>query len=161
MSEFERHIIELESILKKLKLKENQAEYEFPGLDALFSLKMYHQDMLSLHKMVIEKIHDLTKLVEYEEVKESWIKNEIVDYRNKDFWRRQVDIMLNEKKHPLKSTDIINNSQINPAEKRQCMSILSNVLSELCEKGMIKKFKIDGEKGFYYALPNMILKKAD
>ena len=159
MSKLEGHITELEIILKRIREMGNhnvQTSYE-PG--QLFSLKMHQQDMILLHQMAIERINELMK-IEEESEKQPTIKQN-VDYRNKELWRKQVEVILHEKDHPLKSTDIIDNYKINPAERRQCMFILSNVLGELCDRGVIKKFKIEGEKGFYYALPHMTLKKAD
>jgi hypothetical protein len=159
MKVFERQKVELEGILKRIQEKENPAFTISEGIAELFVLKMHHQDLIALHKKAIEKIQQLITIGENEVQIEDGIKNEKVEYRNKDFWRSQVGLMLNEKGHPLKSTDIINSYPINPIERRQCMSILSNVLSELCDKGMIKKFKIDYEKGYYYALPDMTIKR--
>lgn len=159
MSKLKEHITELEIILKRIKEMGNQYSHTSYELGQLFSLKMHQQDMILLYQMANDRINELMK-IEEENEKQAIIKQN-VDYRNKEFWRKQVEVILHEKDHPLKSTDIINNYKINPVERRQCMSILSNVLGELCNKGVIKKFKIEGEKGFYYALPDMALKKAD
>ncbi len=159
MSELEANIAELESILKRIREMDSQFIHHSYEPAQLFSLKMHQQDMILLHQMAIERINELMKIEEETEKQPSIKQN--VDYRNKEFWRKQVEVILHEKDHPLKSTDIIDNYKINPAERRQCMSILSNVLGELCSRGVIKKFKIEGEKGFYYALPHMTLKKAD
>jgi len=159
LSKLEAHITELESIIRRIREMDIlfiDISYE-PG--QLFSLKMCQEDMILLHQMAIEKIDELMSISESTEKQLN--RKENVNYRNKEFWRKQVEVILRKKDHPLKSSDIMNNCQINPIERRQCMSILSNVLGELCDKGVLKKFKIEGEKGFYYALPHMTLKKAD
>jgi hypothetical protein len=155
---YERHIAILEVLLKKLKDRENQMISDFQDLNKLFELKMHHHDMIAIHQDVIDQIQLILDLEELAGSKEGY-ESKNLGYRSKEFWRSQVDYIFKDK--PLRSKDIIDSYNINPVERRFCMSILSNVLSEICEKGLLNKFKVEGKKGFYYALPHVTIKKAD
>lgn len=158
MKRYERDIAIIDDLILKIKEKANQSDINIQTVNDLFKLKMHHVDMIKLHQLQLNAIQ---VILEQEEILESESSAKIVDfeYRTKEFWRRQVDFMLNKMERPLKSQDIMDSCPVNPVQRRQCMSILSNVLAEMCVKRLVKKFKIEGEKGFYYALPDMVIKK--
>jgi len=160
LKRYERNIAVIDDLILKIKEKAIQSDINIQTVNDLFKLKMQHEDMVKLHQLLLNEIK---VILDQEDKLDLESRSEIVelDYRTKEFWRKQVDFMLNKMERPLKSKEIIDSCLMNPGHRRQCMSILSNVLAELFNKGMIRKFKIEGDKGFYYALPNMVLKKAD
>lgn len=76
------------------------------------------------------------------------------DLRNKEFWRNYSIDILSESRTIMKSSDIIkaSNVSLDKNTRRACMSILSIVLAELVDFDKVVRYKIDGEKGFYYAI---------
>ena len=160
MKRYERNIAVIDDMILKIKDKENQSDINIQTVNDLFKLKMLHEDIVKLQQLLLNEINII---LDQEDKLDSESRGEIVelDYKTKEFWRQQVDFMLKKVGRPLMSKEIIDSCPMNPGHRRQCMSILSNVLAELCKKGVIRKFKIEGEKGYNYALPHMIMKKAD
>lgn len=155
------YIEDLKSLMNTILDKNERAKELMNSDGTLFEIKMFHEDMISLHNKAIESINELIEKESFEDNAAINKVGESFDYRSKEFWRNQIERVFKKTKHPIKSTEILDSCRFNPSERRQCMSILSNVLSEQCKSGELKRFKIEGEKGFYYALPNMIIKKAD
>lgn len=158
MNRYEKDIAVIDDLTLKIREKVTQLGPNIQTVNDLFQLKMYHEDMIKLHQLLLNAIQVILGQEEKLEL-ESSTKIEYSEYRTKEFWRRQVDFMLNKMERPLKSQEIMDSCPVNPAQRRQCMSILSNVLAEMCDKRLLKKFKIEGEKGFYYALPDMVIRK--
>lgn len=121
----------------------------------LISLKLFTEEMIELYLQLLDNL----KIVIGEENQQEITKNSKIDFRRKDFWRNQIEFTIDKIGRPLKSKEILECFPVNPMEKRNCMSILSIVLAEFSKKGIVKKFKIEGEKGFCYALPYMTQKK--
>ena len=80
-----------------------------------------------------------------------------VDFRSKEYWRKLSLQVLKKSEAFIPSSDIMNASIITDKEvKRQCMSTLSIVLAEMYTKGLIRRIKVEGERGYYYAMPGTL-----
>ncbi len=123
----------------------------------LFEKNIYHNSMINKHQKVLDDIRFLMNVIDENELKSEKNNSEkINEYRTKEFWRKQIIKLLDESEIALKSSNILESVPINYNEKRNCMSILSNVLAEMSkdENKEINRYKVNGEKGYYYGLPN-------
>lgn len=80
---------------------------------------------------------------------------DVYAYRTKDYWRRFAYQMLEELNMFVSSSEIMNASITPKNERRQVMSILSIVLSEMTKSGKLSKIKVEGKRGYYYGIPNI------
>jgi hypothetical protein len=156
MSDREKQLI---TKLIKAIIDRNISELPSENYGELIRLKLFTEDMLELYSKLLNKLKIVIEEEKQQEITEDRLKKSKVDFRRKKFWREQIEYTIEKTGRPLKSKEILECFPVNPNEKRNCMSILSIVLAEFSEKGIVKKFKIEGEKGFCYALPYMTQKK--
>jgi hypothetical protein len=152
----EKHLIS-----KLLNVLKDRSISELPSEDFgdLIKLKLFTEDMIQLYLQLLKNLDILIDEEKQMDITKANGKKITIDFRRKEFWREHIEYTIEKTGRPLKSKEILECYPINPLEKRNCMSILSNVLAEFSNTGIVKKFKIEGEKGYYYALPNMTQKK--
>jgi hypothetical protein len=118
----------------------------------LIEKQNHHLKMMARHKKISEDIQLLLNTLEEEELKDKKINSEtkLDDFRTKEFWKKHVRFLFKEKKRALKASEILGSVNISKDERRNCMTILSNTLIELYNENELNRYKIEGEKGYYY-----------
>ncbi len=118
----------------------------------LIEKQNHHSKMMLRHKKIVEDIQLLLNTLEEEEIKEKNINQEskLNKYRTKEFWKKHIRTMFKEKNRALKTNEILDSLHIPKDERRNCMTILSNTMIELYNEKELIRYKIEGEKGYYY-----------
>ncbi|MDX2359344.1 MAG: hypothetical protein QNK23_00965 [Crocinitomicaceae bacterium] len=133
-SEIKRYAKELDLLDKFLHLYEQGFNIEeYVGFDGSKNYKFQ------------EPVHDYNV---------TFAKEDYNLYRTKSYWRDFSMHMIQETEMYISSSEIMDASSAPKNERRACMSILSIVLSDMCENGEIVKLKVEGVKGYYYGLPS-------
>lgn len=146
-----------DSIIKlledKLSYHEEQISFHREEMKEIREIitMMKTRQTLQLGNLTVKSFHE-PSLFQYGEEKE--INPE---YKQRVFWSKTSVDYIKKCGILVRSSDIFTSVGISATDKerRSIMSTLSLALADLCEEGKLKKFNVEGVKGYYYGTPEM------